>query len=337
MKPAPRSRPGLRNTARTCAEGVEVFAVGLALAKRPTRRVHTAPSSGLEIFPILAIGRKLRLMKHLILSTLFLSTVASSALASVADYPVDIYSRPSVLPEGVFEGNLDVSINLSDNTAFKQTVLAPNLRYAVNNDLTVGLSHGRTGSPLSQGSLCLGDACAKGYNNLAFDGAFQLTRGETSVAFLGALEANSLSPELAVGLRFGVDARLKTGDKLMVQLSPQIGLGLTNRDLDTGVFNITVPYNRDYLTFPAVLNFKQNENVNLQVITGIHGALSGASFGDTYRVPAGVGAVYSTGDHTVDLGARFVLPALIAGDLYKLGKMDGINSRELGVFVTFRH
>lgn len=274
-------------------------------------------------------------MKNTFLAALFVSSIAGSAFAAVTDYPVDVYSRPTVLPAGVFEGNLDVAINLSDDTAFKSTLVSPNIRYGVNDSLTVGLFHGRTGSLLNQGSLCLGDNCGKTYNNVAAEAQYQLSRGETSVAFIGSLEANALDPELALGLRVGADVRIKTGDKLMVQLVPQLGFGITNRDLDAnfGIATLSAPYNRDYLNMPVLLNFKQTENLNLQLITGLAGSLSGIDFGDSYRVPAGVGAVYATSDHTVDLGARFVFPALIAAE----GIQDGIKARELGLFVTFRN
>lgn len=266
-----------------------------------------------------------RRMKNLILSSLFLSTFATSAFAAVTDYPVDVYSRPTTLPEAVFEANLDLSINLSDNVAFKGFGLSPNLSYGVSKDITLALVHGAGAAGMRSPSLCLGDACGKAYNTVGLEARYQLTRGNDPTGLLLGLDAQQLSPEFALALRVGADFHLHPSDKLNINVAPQLGFGVTAREFA----------NKEFVSVPVQFNWRQTENVNLQLLTGLNGYLDG--FGDSYRVPVGVGVLYGTSDHVIDFGARFVLPALIAGDGWNGLNADGINSRELGLFVTFRN
>lgn len=276
-------------------------------------------------------------MKSPALYALLFCTFAASATASVADYPIDLYSRPSVLPKGVAEGQIDFTADVGDLRAFEHALLSPNLRLGVTDDLTIGLNHGRTGAPLSQGAICFGDVCGtEQYNNVALEAFYQLQRGSTSVAGIFSFEANQLAPEFALSARIGADLRWKAATQWMLQLTPQLGAGLLARDLEVNT-GISRPYNRDYITMPVALNFRQSDQLNLQLLSGLSGSLSGLPFDSTFRVPVGVGAMYASGDHKFDVGARFVMPALLAGSAFTSTGEDGFRSRELGVFLNFRN
>ncbi|MEZ4363543.1 MAG: hypothetical protein R3B48_25430 [Kofleriaceae bacterium] len=202
-----------------------------------------------------------------------------------------------------------LEINLSADTAFEPTSLAPDAWYGVNDDLTVGLVHSATARSGVVGgagsSLCLtgsGGGCAEAYRGFGLEARYQLLRDKISLAADGGLHINHFDP-FQLALKLGVVGRWRPSpqSKLAVDFSPSLFFGFTERDSG----------NKEVLVLPGTVMYAVAPKISLAAQTGL--VLPFADAGDTFAIPLSLGASYQL-NHRISLDVAFSLPALIGGD-----------------------
>ncbi len=253
------------------------------------------------------------------------STASAADDATIESYPLEMTKRPIQLPEGMLEVRGDLGVNLSDGIAGKQIIVAPSVTYGMTKDIELNLSHGNS---MGGKSLCLGSACGKVYNGLDLNGKYWLVRNEgfSLSAHLG-VPIGPIDP-FTLSARAGVYIWWYATQNLAIWADPALQFGITERSA----------FNKDFIDIPIRVAYNVTPELAVFGDTGFNVMIDPPApigLGDTFRVPLGVGALYAI-NHKLDVGGEFSLPNLIAGDLYKLTKTDGFNSRYLGAFVNFR-
>ena len=139
------------------------------------------------------------------------------------------------------------------------------------------------------------------------------------IAFHGGLDFISLSDPTALSLRLGVKGKTMAGP-LIVVFDPSINIGLTEREI-----------NKESISLPVRLGFMVTPELNLGLSLALLGPLNPpiGGFGDFYRVPLGVGGIYSINSQ-FDLRAQFTLDQLIAGS------NGGADARTLSLGAVYR-
>jgi hypothetical protein len=228
---------------------------------------------------------------------------------------------------GVAKGKIaiwvDVGLNLSADAVAKPFAIAPDVWYGVSDKLAVGLAHsgyaanGFLGAP--NAGLCLAgedNGCISVYNNLAGLAKFAVMAEAgkpLSVVVNGGVVIPNIKDTLLAGLKVGADVGYMTG-KIHIGVSPNIYIGVTERD-----------FNKEALNIPVMVGYGVNEKLKAGVQTGIAGPLDG--FGDAFRVPLSLAAMYNVG------------PKINAGGAFTLFNIAGKNSsadfRSLNIFVNY--
>lgn len=261
---------------------------------------------------------------------------AAPAPAPVAasGYPDEYALRPLTLAGGTFQATVPVVLNLSKNAVLKPVWIPLDLRYGVNDQLELFVSHNIHATPLAfgGGGLCLGGkdrGCTKSngdssfYNNLNVGAQFSLTKsGGIELSGIGALEIREISPDLLAAIDVGVGFKY-VGAPVSIKAAPMIGIGVTKRSADN---------NKEFISVPVQLAFQASPQLAAFIDTGIFGPTS--HFGDLYALPVGIGASFLA-SHGLDVGAEFMLPALVAGSAY-VSDAKGVNVRTLMVFAAYR-
>jgi hypothetical protein len=256
-------------------------------------------------------------------------------------YPDEYALRPLTLAAGTFQATVPVVLNLSKNAVLKPVWVPLDLRFGVNDQLELFLSHNVHGTPLAYGGggVCLGGkdrgywtmlagSCQKSngdaaiYNNLNVGAQFSLSKsGGIELSGIGALEIRDISPDLLAAIDVGVGFKY-VGAPISIKAAPQIGIGVTKRS--TG--------NKEFISVPVQLAFQASPQLAAFIDTGIFGPTS--HFGNLYSLPVGIGASFLA-SHGLDVGAEFMLPALVAGSVYT-SDAKGANVRTLMVFAAYR-
>jgi hypothetical protein len=223
-------------------------------------------------------------------------------------------------------GNLQVTVpvvlQLSKERVLKPVWVPLDVRYGVNDQLEVYLSHAAPVGPIaSEGGVCLGGTerfCGKLYDNLQLGGQFSLLKDPAmELAALAAFVVKSLDAGV-YGVDVGVNFKYNAG-AVAIKAAPQLIIGANKRDAG----------NKEGLFVPVQIAFQATPELAAFVDTGIAGMLDG--FGDGYVVPAGVGASFAVMP-TLDVGAEFMLPGVVTG-----AKGDNaFDSRLLAVFAQWR-
>jgi len=223
-------------------------------------------------------------------------------------WPLELVKRPITLAKGMIEVKVDVLVNASKGAFAKPFSVSPDILFGVSDKLTVGLTH--------QTGLCLAgkdNGCAKVYDDAAVEAIYALTTGQLNVGAHVGLEIVGFDP-MTAGIDIGIKGRYEAG-KIGVAFDPQLYFGLNKRD-----------FNKDQVTVPVQVAYQVTPKLAPFVITALLGNLD--SFGDTFAVPVGFGALFAL-SNKLDVGGQFVFTNL-------LGKNSSADGRAIDLFVNFR-
>ncbi len=233
-------------------------------------------------------------------------------------YPDAIIRRPLTLPQSLLEVGGKFSPTIVGPDGFEHFPLTPFGSYGITDAITLGI--------FTDDSFCFGARCVgrftgdtKVFNDLSLDTKIRLVDESKldedlrlSVAFHGGVDAVSLTSPFAFGPRLGALARLRM-KSFAVIADPSIYIGVTSRDREVNLTNsdasLSIPVNRDRLSIPLTAIYQVEPTFALFLRTGVNGDLTGYGFGNTWRLPLGVGASLTV-DHTIDLFASFTFPEL---------------------------
>jgi hypothetical protein len=252
---------------------------------------------------------------------------AAAPAAAMGGYPDEYALRPLTLAAGTFQATVPVVLSLSKNAVLKPVWVPLDLRYGINDQLEVFLSHnvGGTSPAFGHGGVCLGGTdrgCAKFYNNLNVGGQYSLTKNNgIELSGIAAVELRQLSPDMLAAVDIGVGFKY-VGAPISIKAAPMIGIGVTKRDAG----------NKEFISVPVQVAFQANPQLALFLDTGIFGNTD--HFGDNYVVPAGIGASFLA-SHGLDVGAELMLPAAVAPSAVP-SDFKGVNMRNLMLFAAYR-
>lgn len=231
---------------------------------------------------------------------------------------------PLILAKGKLAVAVTLGVNLSKDAVAKPLTINPDVWYGVMPKLEVGVAHssygitGFWGESAGGGGLCVtgtDSGCAKVYNGpVGVLGHFLLMDGSIDLAADGGFVARTLDP-MALGLKVGVMGRWMSG-KIMVSFSPNILIGLTERDT-----------NKELISVPVSVGFAASPKLHAGVQTGISGPLDG--FGDFNIVPVSAGALFMVNDQ-ITAGGSFSF-------LNLAGSNSSADSRGLTVFAMWHN
>jgi hypothetical protein len=221
------------------------------------------------------------------------------------NYPLETIHRPLTLVGGMLSIQGDtfrMGLNgPGDNYGFaKPMVLAPDILYGINGQLTVGLVHTNRFGALLPAGFCVSGTdggCYKSYNATGAEAIFALTRGgNVGLAFHGGLSSPAIKfptvdgDEFLMGLDAGLMLRGK-GGKIAVVIDPSVYINAIGRD-----------FLKDYLFLPIDIQYQLNPQTMVYLSSGLNGPFK--KFGDSYQIPAGLGANFAA-NNRIDFGAEF--------------------------------
>jgi hypothetical protein len=206
-------------------------------------------------------------------------------------------------PEGMVHSRILLHINTSRDLVGKPVSLAPDLYYAVNDSLQLGLLHNLPMGWLTRpgAGLCLSGTdkgCPRVYSNLGFDLLYGMLFGDVNLSLHSSFYLLQIADPTPLMLTLGLAGKLHFSEVFAIFFDPQIGFGLSNRDTGNG----------DQLFIPIELQFQLAPPVALKILTGTTGYLS--NFGDTYQIPLGLGLVGNVSE-SIDLGLRFAFDNML--------------------------
>jgi hypothetical protein len=255
---------------------------------------------------------------------------AAAPMAAGA-YPDEYALRPLTLAGGTFQATVPVVLNLSKDRVLKPVMVPLDLRFGVNDQLEVFLTHPGMAalssvpvgaSPAYGGGVCIGGTdrgCPKFYNNLAIGGQMSLSKsGGIELSGIGAVDIRQFSPDMLLAIDLGVGFKYVSAP-ISIKATPVIGIGATKRS----------DGNKEVLSIPVQVAFQATPQLAAFLDTGIVGPLS--HFGDFYGVPVGIGASFLA-SHGLDVGAEFMLPLVVSG----LSGNKALDGRTLAIFASYR-
>ena len=240
-----------------------------------------------------------------------------------ADASADMAGKPPmILPKGKLAVHVALGVDLSKDLVAKPIAIAPDVWYGVMPKLEVGVVH--SNEALSGfwfqglgGGLCVTGAdngCAKFYNGpVGVLAHYVLMEGGIDLEADGGL-VTTLDP-MAMSLKVGVRGRWMSG-KIGVHFSPNIGIGITERDT-----------NKEEISVPVMVGYMVSNKLHAGVQTGLAGPLDG--FGDAFIVPVGVGALFMVND-TLAVAGSFNFWNLA-------GKNSTGDARDLSIFAMWHN
>ncbi len=228
-------------------------------------------------------------------------------------------------PAGMLSARILLDVNLSADHAFEPVALSPDIYYGVTDRFQIGLRHqGALGwqvPALAAPSLCFTGSdhgCPHPYNNLGLDATYGLVAGKVDLSLDTTLFFDSLDPFYAsAGLGFIGKAHL--APTVAFVFAPTVAIALNDRDKHD-----------DAIYVPIELELQVGRGTTLRVLSALYGELS--SFGDTYRIPFGLGVTQNINAH-VDLGLRFSFDNLLGHEPPMIGAAD---ERSLAILVNLR-
>lgn len=229
--------------------------------------------------------------------------------------------------KGELSARIYLNINLSSELAGEPVSLAPDLFYAVTDKVQLGLLHmGPMGWQTLPGTgLCLtgkDGGCPKVYNNIGLDLLLNLLSGDVFLSAHASFFVLSFADPSATMLTLGLAGKVRIAEGLAFFFGPQLGIGLSGREEVTG--------KKEWLFLPLELELQAAAALQLKLFTGVEGPFSG--FGDSYRIPLGIGGLYSLSTH-FDLGLRFSFDNLLGHVPEGAGRAD---SRSLSLLLVIR-
>ncbi len=138
-------------------------------------------------------------------------------------------------PGGLFTARLLLLVNASQDNFGKPTSLAPDLFYAVSDNVQIGLRHtGPMGWQSRPGfGLCLtgtDNGCPKVYDNVGLDFMYGLLYGDFHLSLHSSLFLLPISDPTGVMWTIGVTGKFHFTDAVALFFDPQVGVMLANRD-----------------------------------------------------------------------------------------------------------
>ncbi len=182
-------------------------------------------------------------------------------------------ARPLTLPAGTIEARLDLELDLPRG-AFGDVALAPSVAYGLDDEWTVGITHGNASlDRIAAGAgVCLGDDCAERYSDVAADVRWRgRATGALQVAPRGRFVMRDFDPAKPA-LTVGALVRWQCG-RFTITSDPYLRVGLANRDRG----------NRDVLMLPLFFGVQAGARWLVELHTGYDSELVNA--GDGYHVP----------------------------------------------------
>ena len=238
---------------------------------------------------------------------------------AAAGNPTDV-----TLHKGGISIDGDLAVGLSKDASGKPISIVPNVYYRVSDQLTVGLAS-NPGSEIFQNvagqGLCVSGTtdCAgafnpsgKAFSGISLDGLFSFSRsGTMDVGAHGGLDTQ-FSDQSMFGVRVGVKGKTLAGPLVLV-FDPNIRIGLNHRDLN----------NKEILTVPVRLGFMATPQLNIGLSVALLGILDPVvgGFGDSYRVPVGLGGSFAINSN-ISARAQFTLDNLGGKQLGGAGRAD---------------
>ena len=225
-----------------------------------------------------------------------------------------------LLPKGGFELTGTparpelLRINTSKNSAFKPVELPVHLFWGISDNVMIGITHDR-GVRLNTGDL--GPNQRKFYNDVGFGSVIGLAKARNYEVDLHlGVPFHQLSPDLFVGVQFGVLGRANIAENVALVYDPSVYVGANGRKLGNG----------DYLNVPIWFYFQATPSIAPFVGTGVEGPLD--RFGDFFAIPLEGGVLF-----TVARGIQ------IGGMLRfhnAFGRNNTLDSSEVGFLGQFR-
>lgn len=270
---------------------------------------------------------KMRPYRVALAAALLLFSRPAQAETRTADAPPGKHavSRGVQAPGGMLALRAFLHVNASKDAFGEPVSLAPDIFYAVTDNLQLGILHnGPMGWQTRPGfGLCLtgqDHGCPRVYDNVGLDLMYGLAFGEVRFSVHSSLYVFRFSDPSAVMWTFGFVGKVHLGDVVALFFDPQVGVALNDRD----------GLNKDRLFLPVELQFQAGARVSLKLLSGVTGQLS--NLGDTYEVPVGVGIVANL-TTAFDLGLRFSFDNLLGQQPAGVSRTD---TRSLSLLLQFR-
>jgi hypothetical protein len=205
-------------------------------------------------------------------------------------------------PAGLFHSRILLHINTSKNHGAEPISLAPDLYYAVNDSVQIGLLHNLPMGWLTRpgAGFCLtgkNNGCPHVYDNVGFDLLWGLLFGDVNLSLHSSFYLMRIADPLLAMITVGTAAKFHFGDAVALFFDPQFGFALNDRNV-----------NKDQFYLPAELQFQIVPPVAFKLLFGLTGPLS--NFGDNYVIPVGIGVIGNLSS-AVDLGLRFSFDNLL--------------------------
>ncbi len=229
--------------------------------------------------------------------------------------------------KGMLSARIYLNVNMSSDRVAEPVSLAPDLFYSVSDKVQLGLLHT---SPMGWQTLpgtglCLtgkDSGCPRVYNGLGLDLMLGLLSGDVFLSAHASFYVLSFADPSATMLTLGLAGKIRITEGFALFFDPQLGIGLSGRDEPTGT--------EQSLYLPVELQVQAADALQLKIFTGISGELDG--FGDVYRIPVGLGALYNLSTH-FDLGLRFSFDNLLGKVPPGVGRAD---LRSLSLLLVIR-
>jgi hypothetical protein len=222
----------------------------------------------------------------------------STGVYSKDEWPLRAVDRPLNLAPSMVEIRGDtLGVSLVADNAFKPIFFAPDIYFGVNSKLTVGL--------VTLGGFCLSGTdgnCPKSFNDIGLEAIYGLARaGNIQLAAHAGVIVPSFDPAIA-GVDVGLRLRI-VGGPVALQFDPSCYIGAVGRDEVYATFSPTLGP-EEYIHVPIDIQYQ----INAQAMAFLSGGVEGPSdgFGDTYRIPLGLGILYAL-NNRFDVGAEFRL------------------------------
>src|SRR5690606_1335184 len=236
-------------------------------------------------------------------------------------WPLQTIHRPLTLAGGMLEirgDTLTIGIGSGEVFDFGQPIiLAPDVFYGVNGQLTVGVTHSNRFGAFAPAGFCVSGedgGCPKGYNAIGAEAQYALTRGgNVGLAVNGGLSSPRFSPDFALGLTAGATIRVK-GGSIAVVLDPSLYLGAIGRDDFPGTDGPS-----DFVVLPVDIQYQLNTQTMVYLTSGVNGPFDG--FGDAYRIPVGIGGTFAI-NNRADIGGEINIANLGGKPQDPIGRFD---------------
>jgi hypothetical protein len=232
-------------------------------------------------------------------------------------------TRGLTVSAGALQITLPIVLNLSKEMVLKPVYVPLDVRFGVNDQLEVFLSHNMAGAPeIFGGGVCLGGTdrgCPKMYNNLNLGAQFSFLKDAgIELSGIAALAFQTLDP-MWLNIDVGVGFKYSSGP-IAIKATPVVDIPATKR---------SERIVKEFLSLPVQVAFQATPELALFLDTGFFTPFKELS--KSYSVPVGIGGVFAVMP-TLDVGAEFMARHVLTG-----AEGDkAFDDRAAMVFASFR-